>query len=205
MNLRNLLEQEMVAAKNEKELKPFLKKNNLLIRNSFNRWAWNYVSVIPEYSLSDQYRVDFLILSADSGSWGAVFVELKSHKLKLFNKNGTPSKSLNIGLRQLDDWERWIKNNERIFREKLSSYFELHKVPAYCSNASIHTFACTEILDFKTSIDFKYALVIGRRYCLDREDQGRRYSFRIKGREISTYDRLLDVAMKIDSTTYETT
>lgn len=199
MNLKNKLEKEFALAKNEKELVPFLKNNSILIRNAFNRWAWNYVSVIPEFSLSDTFRVDFLIVSADSGSWGAIFVELKSHRKKIFNKNGTPSKDLNIGLRQLDERERWLKNNERIFREKLSTYFEKDKVPAYCSNASTHTNAFTEILDIKTYIDFKYAMVIGRREELNREDQGRRYSFRMKDREISTYDRLLDVANKLDT------
>lgn len=188
----------LTRAKNERELQPFLKQHKILIRNAFNRFSWNFADVIPEFNLGGDYRIDFLVLSADSGSWNAIFVELKSHKDSFFTKQGIPNKSLNKALRQLDDWERWLNRNESNFREKLSNYLEKIDSPAFCSNAMYHTKGSTEIRDPQTCINYDYYIVMGRRSFLSSLDQERRNLYRKKGREIVTYDRILDVAKRLD-------
>lgn len=202
MNNMGPKEKEIVEAfdqaHNEREVQPFLKKRPLIVRNALNVWAWNHVEVIPEFQFGSEHRADFLILSADSGSWHAVFVELKSHRARLFTKAGVPTRSLSIALRQLDDWERWVNRYNNLLRDTLSRYLKAKNIPAYCSNPDNHTMAATEITDSKTNLDTYFRVLIGRRAPLTTEDQERRASYSKKDREIVTYDRLLDVARKLD-------
>jgi hypothetical protein len=197
------LESAVIAAleqaRNERALQPFLKKRPLLVRNALNVWAWNYVEVIPEFKFGDQFRADFLILTADSGAWHAVFVEMKSHRVRPFTKEGLPSRALNIGLRQVDDWERWLTRHEQVFRDSVSRRFERKGVPAFCSRVDHHTMAATEILDPRTHVTFDFKILIGRRHHLSAKDQERRASFSGKEREIVTYDRIVGVARTLDS------
>lgn len=85
----------LTNAKNERDIHAFLKLRPFIIRNAFNPLAWNHISIIPEFQLSNKYRVDFLILSADSGQWFATFIELKPHRSKQFTKEGIYSRTLN--------------------------------------------------------------------------------------------------------------
>lgn len=189
----------MTRAKGERGLQPFLKKHTLLVRNTLNVWAWNYVDCVPEYRFGANLRPDFLVLSADSGSWNVVLVEMKSHRLRPFTEAGVPSRSLNTALRQLDDWERWLKRNDDLFRADLAKRLDRGKVPAQCSSADRHRLASTEITDRRTAIHFHYRIVMGRREHLSQEDQERRDSLYVKERELLTFDRLLDTARRIDA------
>lgn len=58
--------------------------------------------------------------------------------------------------------------------------------------------ARSELTDPKTVIHFHYRVAMGRRTHLSQEDQERRDSLYIKGRELLTYDRFLDTARKFD-------
>jgi hypothetical protein len=48
--------------------------------------------------LGGAYVVDFLILSAHSGAWHTVLIELESPTARPFTKSGNPSKALAKGL-----------------------------------------------------------------------------------------------------------
>lgn len=189
----------MARAENERQLQPYLKKYPLLVRNTLNVWAWNYVECIPEYQFGADLRADFLVLSADSGAWNVVLVELKSHRMRPFTKSGIPSRSLNTAVRQLDDWERWLRRNEALFRSGLAKRLKPKRVPAQCSPADTHQWAHTELVDPRTVIHFHYRVVLGRRAHLSQDDQERRDSLYVKGRELLTYDRFLDTARKFDA------
>jgi len=190
----------MELAGNERDLQLFLKQNKVLVQNAYNAWAWNYVETLPEFDLGGEGRVDFLVLSADSGSWHATIVELKSHRDKSFTKRRTPTAALAEGLKQLDHRENWVRQNQHTFRRFLSRFFEQERVPAYCSHVDKHLMAFTEILDDRTYIDLRYQIVVGRRDSLTPELQLRRNDYKRKGHEISTYDRMVDVAKRLDQT-----
>ena len=197
------LETQLTAAKNEREVQPFLKANLMIVRNAFNVWAWNHAEALPEFRLGADGQVDFLVLSAHSGNWNAIFVELKSPKVSLFTKNGLPSKSLNEALSQLDERERWVKCHEPLFRKALSRHLKAVDAPAYCSHADSHQTGETEILDPRTMIQYEYVAVIGRRFTLTTEDQTRRASIRGGKAAVATYDRLIDVAARLDQSASE--
>jgi len=185
----------------EREIHSYLKGHPLLIRNAFNTWAWNKVITESEFELGNSYRVDFLVLSADSGQWHANFVELKSHREAPFTKDGIPSKALNVALAQLQDRILWIEGNQPTFRQSLAGLFETHKVAAQCSHSDLHTRAATEIVDMRTHISFQYFVMIGRRNMISTEYSKRRHiNSQVK---VATYDRLIDVAKKLDEVELE--
>lgn len=186
-------------AKDERMIHSFLKSRPYLIRNAFNPLAWNHISIISEFQLTNKYRIDFLILSADSGQWFVTFIELKSHRSHPFTKEGLYSRTLNQGIQQLQNRMIWIQQNDILFRQLLSEYFRKKRVPSKCSMANIHTQAMTEIMDTRTFISFHYYLVIGRRDMINQDLQAKRHLFGIDKIEIVTFDRLLDVAIKLDN------
>ena len=187
------------SAKDERMMHSFLKSRPYLIRNAFNPLAWNHISIIPEFQLVNKYRVDFVILSADSGQWFATFIELKSHRTRPFTKEGIYSRALNQGIQQLQNRMKWIRQNDIDFRQLLSDYFREKKVPSQCSRVDIHSHAFTEIMDRRTCISFQYYLVIGRRNMINSDLQFNRHLFAHDKIEIVTYDRLFDVAVKLDN------
>ena len=192
-NLNNLLNK----ARSERDIHPFLKRNDVLIINSFSR-AWNYTHCFSEFRLSDEFVTDFLIINANSCSWHAIFIELESPKARLYLKDGTPSKVLRIAQRQISDWKNWIRINEGVFRRKLSKILSELDIPAYC-HPDKHIKAETEIIDPETWIHYYYHIVIGRRYMLSKQEQEvrARESNRWGGPEIATYDRFIDQAKNL--------
>ena len=83
----------------------------MLVRNAFIAWAWNYTAVLPEFQLGSTYRVDFVVLGADSGRWNVSVVELKSHKERPFTNLSIYLKALNVALAQIQDRAHWIEEN----------------------------------------------------------------------------------------------
>ena len=186
------------TSRDERGVKPVLREYPLLLVTAFNP-SWNFHRCLPEFRLGGDFVADYLILSADSGSWNALFVEAESPRAILFTKRGVPRSQCATGLRQLDDWERWLRQNGSLFRETLSKLLEAERVPAQCSRADVHTLAHTEMRDPRTVIRQEFILLIGRRESLSQLDQERRAQFSAKGRQIATYDRLLDVARRLDA------
>jgi hypothetical protein len=186
---------------NECQVLNFLKPFPYVIRNAFNAWAWNSVLLKSEFSLGADYIADFLILSAHSGAWHTVLIELESPTARPFTKNGNPSKALAKGLAQLDEWEIWIRNNESLFREHLSKLLQREGTPAKCSNAKDHQFAHTEIRDPHTVVNKEYVVVVGRRtsFFFDSDAQERRGQYYNRGHRIASYDRLLDKAKILEA------
>ncbi len=185
----------------ERDLLTFLKDYPYIVRNALNSHAWNEVLVKAEFSLGGDYFADYLILSADSGAWHATLIELECPTARPFNKNGTSSQALNKGLAQLNDWAVWIEKNDAPFRARLSSLAELENVPAQCSKCCDHQLAHTELRDTRTVIHKRFVVVVGRRESFsDARTQAHRGKYHEQGREIASYDRLLDLAKNLDPT-----
>ena len=181
-------------ADNERQIGAYIKQNLWLI-SVLNEHSWNCVVPKAEFNIGGQYRADFIILSACSGYWNCVLIEMQSPKDRIFLKKGEPAKGLREALRQVQDWKMWIEANEGAFRQQLAKLAE--GKPARCSNASVHTFAETELRDPYTVIRYTYKILIGRSEFLTQEANKRRsqYSGFV---EIIAFDRLLDYAKKRD-------
>jgi len=190
------LQEQLKCCTKESELSPFLKEHSLLIQNALNVHAWNCVVCEPEFRLGSDYVADFIILSADSGSWHAVLIEVQDHQNKIYNQNGNMTQQLNEGHRQIHDWNIWINEHPVEFRQSISKL--VSSEPAQCSRVDVHTNAGAEIRDIKTVISTTFKILIGRREFLNQTNNKRRSEFRDANIEIVTFDRLLDKAKQLD-------
>ena len=197
-SLENAILKMLDMETGERAIHAFLKKHPILVINSFST-AWNANLCESEFPLGNTWRADFLVLSANSGQWFATFIELETPKSRLYLNNGTPSKTLRIAQRQINDWKDWIQNHDSYIREQFSTILRKTSTGAQCGSAS-HEKAETEILDLKTVIGYRFHIVIGRRKSLAVEEQYRRSreSEFWGGPEIATYDRLVDTARRLD-------
>ncbi len=106
------------AATDEQPLQRHLTDNPLLLAQILDgghgRW------VLPHKDLGGRFEPDFVIGHRWSGpTWEWVLVELQSPVLRssrnrngrLFMKNGRMSEQLDEGLRQINEWRRWISAN----------------------------------------------------------------------------------------------
>ena len=150
--------------------------------------------------LSPSFQLDqnmsLIILSACSGYWNCVLIEMQSPKDSIFTKKGEASAGLREAQRQVQEWKKWIDENEATFRAQLA---DLAKDEVAQCNRPLHTKAKTELRDPRTCVFYnfyKYKVLIGRRSFLDEEKNKRRESF--CDFEIVTFDRLLDRAKKLD-------
>lgn len=187
------LNNALTSAKNERSIGEYLKQNLDLIR-VLNEHSWNCVIPKAEFPIGTKYRADFIILSACSGYWNCVLIEMQSPKDKIYNKKNEQSGGLREAVRQIQDWKMYIKENGPAFRGQLADLAEGE--PAYCSRADIHVYAPEELRDPKTIINYRYKILIGRRKYLSVDNNRRRYVF--DDVEVITFDRLLDYAKRLD-------
>lgn len=176
---------------NEREVHSWIKTHPYIMVPLFSR-AWNNYLVFSEFSLGTDYKADFLVLSADSGSWKASFVELKGPKDRIFLKNGTPSKKLRQAQKQIEDWKIFFRNRQQVVRQEMAKH--LHKCRVTAQNALMgqEVSAAIEITHDSTVIWDDYHILIGRRAEYLREPPNtwaRRSGYQDT---ISTYDRILD-------------
>ena len=172
------LNDALTNARNEHDIDVYLKQNLDLI-SVLNEQSWNCVLPQAEFPIGTKYRADFIILSACSGYWNCVLIEMQSPHDIIYNKSNEQSRGLREALRQIQDWKMYIQTNEPAFREQLATLAA--DKPAFCSNADIHTHASTELRDPKTVVDYKYKILIGRRAFLNPDNNRRRAT-------ISDYD-----------------
>lgn len=188
------LQEALANAKSEREIAAFLNKDLYWLR-WLNEYSWNFVITKAEFSIGTEYRADYIVLSACSGCWNCVLIEMQSPTDPIFTKKGEASKQLREAQRQLQDWMDYIHFNEFAFRKQLSKLVD--GVSAKCSRVDVHQRADTEILDQRTYINYKYKVLIGRRSFLSIENNKRRNYF--EDIEIVTFDRLLDFAQRCDN------
>lgn len=187
------LNDALTSAKNEHDIGEYLKQNLDLIK-VLNEHSWNCVVPKAEFQIGTDYRADFIILSACSGYWNCVLIEMQGPHDKIYNKRNEQSRGLREAQRQVEDWKRYIGTNGPAFRNQLAKLAA--DMPAFCSRVDIHTLASTELRDPNTVVEYTYKILIGRRAYLDEANNGRRATH--SDYEIVTFDRLLDYAKRLD-------
>lgn len=175
----------------ERDVHAWLKAHPFIMMPLFGG-SWNYYLVISEFSLGTDYKVDFVVISADSGSWRISFIELKGPRDRIFLKDGTPSKKLRQAQKQIVDWKIFFRNRQQVVRQEIAKYLRKYDVSAQNALMGSDASAAIEITNESTVIWDKYHIVIGRRANYLREPPNT-----LAGRSgyrdnISTYDRILD-------------
>ena len=174
--------------KTEGNVQKYLETHEEILMVEFGNLGWYFNLILPQFSFGDQYRCDFMILKGQSCSYWIELVELQAPSAKLFNKNGNYSKDLNEAIRQVENWDAWIRENQDYFRKTLKEKIK----------KKYHDFD----EDFNNPRRFisNSHIVIGRRESLSDKDNDRRYMAKEKsGIDIITYDRLFDIEKKINN------
>jgi hypothetical protein len=171
---------------------------------AFNR-AWNTHHVIPEFRVGTDFRSDFLILSAHSGAWIATFIELESHRVGLYRRDGVKTRSLSVAERQIAEWKHYVKRFESVMRHQLAAVLRRKRECAWCSVGERFKSGADEITSPDTSVYYYYHVVIGRSSSLTEEEREyRAQDMSWGGDVIATYDRFLAFARRWDQAESET-
>lgn len=93
----------------EEAVQQFLQNHPTLLTHHLGGGGGRYC--IAKKSLGGVFIPDFLIASLNSMGLNWHAVELENPKVKVFNKNGDPSKYLNHAIQQIRNWRDWLKNN----------------------------------------------------------------------------------------------
>lgn len=182
----------------ERAIHAFLKRNPQLLVTAFN-YGWNHIFLVPEFQLGTTLRADFVLFGGYSGGWSVRFIELEPVGARLYLKNGTPSKALRLAMTQISDWREYIRVNEAHLRFELSRVM-VSKNIYQVRHRTISRYLEKHMRDPQDSVEWHAHIVIGRRKNLTADEQRRRtrgHSF--LDAEIATYDRLIDIAEKLDS------
>lgn len=111
----------------ESTIQKFIKENRAhFIIGSILKRDYNFghhgLYVFPEFPLSTQYYVDYLITGRNTGGFEFVFIELEALYNNITTKGGDFGATIRKGISQVEDWNIWIeKNYSHLFSE-----FEQH-------------------------------------------------------------------------------
>lgn len=167
---------------NEHSLQKFLQENPwYLIHASMDGFYSGATStrtaLFPKFKLGNEFETDFLFISGNSGGLSCTLIELERSDVKLFTKQGDPTKQLTHAIRQIVDWNAWLNDNQD---------FALREI----ARATEDKWNWPPIL----RKPFRFIIIIGRRAFLDKQANRRRAELcnLNPGLEIITYDRLCD-------------
>lgn len=95
--------------RNENQIQTFLTANPVLLGTEYKR-------VVPKHKLGSEYEMDYALERYD-GIYD--LLEIESSNLKLFTKQGNPTKELVHAEQQVLDWQQWIEEKNFYAQEKL--------------------------------------------------------------------------------------
>jgi len=184
----------------ERRIAKFLKSHPQLIFWAFNNCGGHCHYVVPEFGIGKSLRCDFVLLLSHSGGWVIQFVELEPVKDPLYNKDRIPSKRLRVAQKQIADWRRYVDTDEFSLRNQLADAAKTKN----CLEPLLHgrepsSYSSVRLRDSHCYLRYEYHIIISRRkYLFDDTNFYRSSSFFQDGIEIVTYDRLIEVAEKLD-------
>ena len=151
--------------------------------------------VISEFEIGNEYKADFVVLNSYSGGWEIAFIELEPVGAKMFNKDRTPTRELRVAIRQVDDWRRFIRQQQTYFLTQLTKAARqkdlLHPDYDRGSREPISGTGWT-LRDPRNHFSYSYQIVIGRRAQLRPIDNEMRATYhQDHSIDIATYDRFL--------------
>lgn len=173
----------------ERAILNFIKKKNAhfilgsILSNGFT-FGHHALYLFPEFKLSTNFQVDYLLIGKNSHGHHFVFVELENPYGRITRSDGSYGEVLSKGINQVNDWEHWLEPNF----DHLHTIFEQSKKRGANLPEEFRDFDATRI---------HFAVVAGRRskyndktYRLNRKELDRK-------RHILHYDNLIDYSKEI--------
>jgi len=183
----------------ERGVTKFLVKHPEIVRWAFCKTGGHSTYVVKEFQFGSHYKADFVVPMSSSGTWEVHLIELEPPDDKIITQNGTPSKRLNIAIRQINDWKSYIEQNRNSFRQDISDCCRKHDLLGDSDTTQPpRNFTGDRLCDSGTNIWFHYHIVIGRREKVTEEQ--RKYMNQLSRNDfkICTYGTFLDIARNLD-------
>ena len=181
----------------ERKIHAFLKEYPLALIRLVNL-SWNFYYLISEFRLGNDFRADFLVLSADSGQWHAHFVELEGPRDNPYRKDRTPSRKLNWAFKQTDDWREFTDQQKPALQREFAKYLRPLKAAAQNALMGKGTTADIEIEHPSVFLDFDYHLIIGNSSTFTEDERAAHKRFS-SWRQVMSYDRVYESMKEIES------
>lgn len=149
------------------------------------RFGHHSAYLFPEFQLGTSMRPDYLLIGESSGGFEFVFVELESVYGRITLQDGNLGDSFNKGIRQVNDWSRWLQAN----------YNHLYTIFLGCK--SMNKQLSQEFIQYDES-RIHYVVIAGRRSNFNELTYrtGREFESRQKIKLLH-YDNLLDYSNNI--------
>lgn len=180
----------------ERDVHAFLKRYPYVLIHLFNK-SWNLYKIFPEFRLASDFRADFVIISADSGSWHARFIELEGPHDSPYTRSGIPTQKLNWAIHQTNDWRDFTRTNKANLVHEFAKLIKPLGRPAQNNLMGRGVPADVEIEHPKTYIHFDYHVVIGnsRNFTEAQRNAHAHYSG-LNG--VVTYDRVYNTMCELE-------
>lgn len=111
---------------NEASIMRFIKENQayFIIGSLLNDYKFGHheAYIFPEFRFGINYRVDYLIVGKRSGGYEFIFVELEHPSKDITIKDGELGGAFRKGIKQINDWKRYLDNNFPTLEETFNKY-----------------------------------------------------------------------------------
>jgi len=170
----------------EEDVQAFLTENPVLAMEVFCDGAMP-LDIIPKFKLGQDFITDFTVLGIRSfgSQYHIIMVEIESPLDNPFTKEGIFSQHLNHAIKQVMDWDSWLRNKFETFCADLPEKLTIYKID--------------NLRDEVRKAFFTYKIVIGRRENYNEANRDTKGAFfhSTHGQiEIMSFDRILDVIEK---------
>lgn len=183
----------------EREIVPFLKKNPSLLFWTYCTTGGHSNYILHEFPFGSRYKADFVILFSFSGGWEVHLIELERVRDKVFTRNRTPARALNDALKQIKDWQEYIRRNDNNFRMDLADWAKRRDILKESERKyALSSESGLLLKDPETYVGYQYHIVIGRRVAIDHDIRNLMNRYRYDSIDIGTYDKFIDIAERMD-------
>jgi hypothetical protein len=177
----------------EQEIQKFIKDKEAyfiigaILKTNY-RFGHHGLFVFPEFPLTINFKVDYLIIGKNSHGYHFVFVEFENPTGAITNKDGTYGNTIRKGIKQVEDWSKWLEKNYS------------HLKPVFDKEKKRGVVLPEEFVQYD-STRMHYVVVAGRRTDYTSEAQYRNRDY-LKQRNIQVlhFDNILDEALNVIET-----
>ncbi|MBG9446726.1 MULTISPECIES: Shedu anti-phage system protein SduA domain-containing protein [Bacillaceae] len=117
--------------RNERDVAKFIKDENAyyIIGSIFNYYDFGHhvAFLFPEFQLSSNYKVDYLLIGKNSDGFSFIFVELEHPEKDITLASGELGNAFRKGITQTKDWKNWLYPNFNNFYDTLKKYKKVEK------------------------------------------------------------------------------
>lgn len=102
-----------------------------IVKSFHYNFGHHGIYVFREFELANNFIVDYLLIGKNSGGYEFIFIELESPEGRITNSNGEFGTVIRKGIKQINDWDKWIEVNYSSLRTTYQRYLgKQHQLPS---------------------------------------------------------------------------